>query len=211
MCVWHAAEASDKTGRATTTSIRNITESFSQFAAFDFSRKHYKSLFQCDTVDLYEYKRYVLDELKTKSTETARQIEEICWKVYDTATGKRYTRLTRDDTGRLWFVFNRLATIGSHPLSTTPTHANWLCENLADNMGVAVQGEVMSSSCVTFDDLLAYLNKTIFVGVTTESIHDAVFVAYRYNSLVSFIGSSRHSSYAKSYPRGNKMLIIETT
>ena len=188
MCVWHAAEASDKTGRATTTSIRNITESFSQFAAFDFSSEHYKSLFRGDTVDFDEYKRYVLDELKTKSTETARQIEETCWKVYDTATAKRFLRLTRDDTGKLWFVFNRLATIGSHPLSTTPTHANWLCENLADNMGVAVQGEVMSNSWVTFDDLLAYLNKTIFVGVTTESIHDAIVVVYRYKPCVSFTG-----------------------
>jgi len=188
MCVWHAAEASDKSGRATATSIRNITESFSQFAAFDFSREHYKSLFRGDTVDFDEYKRYVLDELKTKSTDTARQIEETCWKVYDTATGKRYLSLTRDDTGRLWFVFNRLATIGSHPLSTTTTHANWLCENLADNLDAAVQDEVMTKSSVTFDDLLAYLNKTIFVGVTTESIHDAVTVAYRYKSMVSFIG-----------------------
>ena len=95
MCAWHAAEASDKTWRATTTSILNITESLSQFAVFDFSRKHYKSLFQGDPVDF---------------------------------------------------------------------------------------------------DLLAYPNKTIFLGVI---VFVAAFVAYRYKSLVSFIGPSRHSSCAK--------------
>lgn len=178
MCVWHAAGASDKSGRATPSSIRVITESFSQFAAFDFSGEHYTSLFRGDAVNFNAYKHYVMDELKTKSTETARQIEETCWKVYETATGKRYMRLRRDDTSKLWHVFNRLATVGSHPVSMTKTPANWLCDNLAVNME-AILSEVMSNSWVSFDDFLTYLNKTIFVRVTTECIHEAVVVVYR--------------------------------
>ena len=111
MCVWHAAGARDKSGRATPAAIRNITESFSQFATFDFSGDHYKSLFRGDAVDFDDYKRYVTDELKTagaKATVTARQIEDSCWKTYDTATEERYMRLTHDDTRKLWYVFNRL-------------------------------------------------------------------------------------------------------
>ena len=39
--------------------------------------------------------------------------------------------------------------------------------------------EVMANSWVSFTDLLAHLNKTLFAGVTTETIHGAVDVVYR--------------------------------
>ena len=181
MYVWHAAGARDKSGRATPAAIRNITESFSQFAVFDFSGDHYMSLFRGDNVDFDAYKRYVTDALEAagaKATVTARQIEDSCWKIYDTAVGKRYMILTHDDTCKLWYVFNRLATVGSHPVSTTKTHVNWLCDNLAVNMDT-IYGEVMANSWVSFTDLLAHLNKTLFVGVTTETIHGAVDVVFR--------------------------------
>ena len=67
MCVWHAAGARDKSGRVTPSAIRNITESFSQFAVFDFSGYHYMSLFRGDAVDYDAYKRYVTDELKASA------------------------------------------------------------------------------------------------------------------------------------------------